>query len=66
MKIEVIVETNEIDSPIRFAAAIIERCMDLTTFNPNEIDLNYHYLKEVNEHIDIFLKHFEYKGGESK
>lgn len=66
MKIEVIVETNEIDSPIRFATAIIERCMDLTTLNPNEIDLNYHYLKEVNEHIDIFLKNFEYKGGESK
>lgn len=66
MKIEVIEEANEIDSPIRFATAIIERCMDLTTLNPNEIDLNYHYLKEVNEHIDIFLKYFEYKGCESE
>lgn len=66
MKIEVIAEANEIDSPIRFATAIIERCMNLTTFNPNEIDLNYHYLKEVNEHIDIFLKNFEYNGCESE
>ena len=62
MKIEVELEPNEIDSPIRFATAIIERCMDLTTFNPNEIDFNYHYLQEVNEHIDIFLKNFDYKG----
>lgn len=66
MKIEVIAETNEIDSPIRFATAIIERCMDLTTFNPNEIDLNYHYLQEVNEHIDVFLKNFDYKGSDSE
>ena len=66
MKIEVIAEANEIDSPIRFATAIIERCMDLTTFNPNEIDMNYHYLQEVNKHIDIFLKYFDYKGSDSE
>lgn len=57
-------EPNEIDSPIRFATAIIERCMNVTTFHPDEIDINYQYLKEVNEHIDIFLKNFDYKGGD--
>lgn len=66
MTIEVNLEPNEIDSPIRFATAIIERCMNVTTFNPNEVDMNYHYLKTVNEHIDVFLKNFELKGSESK
>ena len=66
MTIEVILEANEIDSPIRFATAIIEKCMNLTTFNPDAIDMNYRYLKEVNEHIDVFLKNFDYKGSESK
>ena len=65
MKIEVIAEPNEIDSPIRFATAIIERCMELNSFN-SDIDMNYHYLQEVNEHIDIFLKNFDYKGSESE
>lgn len=31
--------------------------MDMHSFN-SDIDLNYRYLKEVNEHIDIFLKGF--------
>lgn len=62
MKLEIKLEQNEIDSPIRFATAIIEKCMDVTSFNPNEIDMNYRYLKTVNEHIDIFLKNFDYKG----
>lgn len=31
MKIEIELEQNEIDSPIRFATAIIEKCMNLTT-----------------------------------
>ena len=66
MTIKVILEANEIDSPIRFATAIIEKCMDLTTFNPDGVDMNYHYLKEVNEHIDIFLKNFDYRGSESE
>lgn len=66
MTIEVNLEPNEIDSPIRFATAIIERCMNVTTFNPNEVDMNYHYLKTVNEHIDVFLKNFELKGSESE
>lgn len=57
MTIEVNLEPNEIDSPIRFATAIIERCMDIKSFNP-DIDLNYSYLKAVNEHIDVFLKGF--------
>ena len=61
MRLIVELEPNEIDSPIRFAAAIIERCMNVKTFNPNEVDLNYNYLHEVNKHIDIFLKHFDYK-----
>lgn len=61
MTLEVDLEPNEVDSPIRFAIAIIERCMNVETFNPNEVDMNYHYLQEVNEHIDIFLKHFDYK-----
>ena len=65
MTIEVIAEANEIDSPIRFATAIIEKCMDLTNFN-TDIDLNYRYLKEVNEHIDVFLKNFDYKGSDSE
>lgn len=71
MKIAIELEQNEIDSPIRFATAIIERCMNITTFDPNinwgwsdEIDMNYHYLKEVNEHIDVFLKNFDYKGSD--
>ena len=58
MTIKVNLEANEIDSPIRFATAIIEKCMNLTNFDPNEIDMNYHYLQEVNEHIDVFLKNF--------
>lgn len=66
MIIEVNLEANEIDSPIRFATAIIERCMNVTTFNPNEVDMNYHYLKTVNEHIDVFLKNFELKRSESE
>ena len=66
MTIEVNLEPNEIDSPIRFATAIIERCMNVTTFNPNEVDMNYHYLKTVDEHIDVFLKNFELKGSESE
>ena len=65
MKIEVITEANEIDSPIRFATAIIEKCMDIKGFNPN-IDLNYCYLKEVNEHIDVFLKGFYSRGNDSE
>ncbi len=65
MKIEIIAEANEIDSPIRFATAIIEKCMDIKSFNP-DIDLNYRYLKEVNEHIDVFLKGFYRKGSESE
>lgn len=64
MTIEVNLDANEIDTPIRFATAIIERCMNIMTFSPDEIDMNYHYLKEVNEHIDIFLKNFDYKGSE--
>lgn len=59
MKLEVELEQNEIDSPIRFATAIIEKCMNVTTFNPYEVDMNYRYLQEVNEHIGIFLKNFD-------
>ncbi len=66
MIIKVILEANEIDTPIRFATAIIEKCMNVTTFDSNEIDMNYHYLKEVNEHIDVFLKNFDYKGSDSE
>ena len=66
MKIEIELEQNEIDSPIRFATAIIEKCMNLTTTNTNEVDMNYHYLKTVNEHIDVFLKSFDYKGSDSE
>ena len=61
MRLIVELESNEIDSPIRFATAIIEKCMNVTTFNSNEIDMNYHYLKTVNEHIDVFLKNFDYR-----
>ena len=66
MKLEIKLEQNEIDSPIRFATAIIERCMNVTSFNPNEIDMNYRYLKTVNEHIDVFLKNFDYRGSENE
>ena len=66
MTIKVILEANEIDTPIRFAAEIIERCMNLTTFDPDVIDMNYRYLKQVNEHIDVFLKNFDYKGSDSE
>ena len=64
MRLIVELEPNEIDSPIRFATAIIERCMNVETFNPNEVDMNYHYLKTVNQHIDVFLKNFDYKGSD--
>lgn len=64
MKIDVELEQNELDSPIRFATAIIERCMDIKGFN-SDIDLNYHYLKEVNEYINVFLKGFYLKGSEN-
>ena len=66
MKIEVELEANEEDSPIRFATAIIERCMSFKNFHPNDIDMNYHYLKTVNEHIDVFLKNFDYRGSDSE
>lgn len=66
MTIIVNLEANEIDSPIRFATAIIERCMNIKTFNTNEVDMNYQYLKAVNEHIDVFLKNFNYKGSDSE
>lgn len=62
MKVVIELEPNEIDSPIRFATAIIERCME-NIFDTN-IDLNYRYLKEVNEHIDVFLKGFYRKEGD--
>lgn len=65
MKIEVNLEANEVDSPIRFATAIIEKCMDIKSFNA-DIDLNYCYLKEVNEHLDVFLKGFYCKEGENE
>ena len=61
MKIEVIAEANELVSPIRFATAIIEKCMEIKKIN-EDVDLNYLYLKEVNEHIDVFLKGFYKKG----
>lgn len=66
MKLKIELEQNEIDTPIRFATAIIEKCMSFTTFNPNEVDMNYHYLKTVYEHIGVFLKNFEYNGSEIK
>lgn len=66
MKLIVELEPNEIDSPIRFATAIIEKCMNVETFNPNDVDMNYNYLKEVNEHMDIFLKNFYYKRSDSE
>lgn len=65
MTIEVKLEENEMDSPIRFATAIIENRMDIKAFNP-DIDMNYRYLKEVNEHIDVFLKGFYLEGSESE
>ncbi len=65
MKLEIELEQNEIDSPIRFATAIIEKCMDINNFNP-DIDFNYRYLKEVNEHIDVFLNGFYRKGSDSE
>ncbi len=61
MKILIELEENEEESPIRFATAIIERCMEVKNFLPNEVDMNYHYLKAVNEHIDVFLKNFEFR-----
>lgn len=60
MTIEVNLEENEEESPIRFATAIIERCMNFKNFYPDQVDMNYHYLKAVNEHIDVFLKNFEF------
>lgn len=63
MKLIVELESNEIDSPIRFATAIIEHCIN---FNPDNFDLNYRYLNEVNEHIDIFLKNIYSKGSDSE
>lgn len=66
MTIEVNLEENEEESPIRFATAIIERCMNFKNFYPDNIDANYHYLKTVNEHIDVFLKNLNYKGIDSE
>lgn len=60
MKIMVTIESGEIDSPIRFAAAVIERCMDVTNCDPDIVMVNYKYLCEVNEHIDTFIRHFNY------
>lgn len=63
MKLIIELEPNEIDSPIRFATAIIEKCMDMNHFN-SDIDFNYRYLKEVNGHIDVFLKGFYREEGD--
>ena len=60
MKILIELEENEEESPIRFATAIIDRCMNFKNFCPNEVEMNYRYLKAVNEHIDVFLKNFEF------
>ena len=60
MEIKVNIEPNEVDSPIRFATAIIERCMDINNFNPDRLKENYMYLCEVNEHIETFLRHYNY------
>ena len=38
--------------------------MNFKNFYPNDIDMNYHYLKTVNEHIDVFLKNFDYRGSD--
>ena len=64
MKIEIELEANEEESPIRFATAIIERYMNFKNFYPDNIDVNYRYLKAVNEHIDVFLKNFDYRGSD--
>lgn len=66
MKIEIELEANEEESPIRFATAIIDRCMNFKNFYPNEVDMNYRYLKTVNEHIDVFLKNYDYRGSDSE
>lgn len=66
MEIKVNIEPNEIDSPIRFATAIIEHCMDVTCFNPTRLKENYNYLYEVNEHIDTFLRNFNYNISEEE
>lgn len=60
MKIKVYKGPDEIDSPIRFATAVIEHCMDVTVFNPDNVRLYYKYLCEVNEYIDTFIRHFNY------
>lgn len=64
MNIIVQLDANETDEPIRFATAVIERCMGVGTFSPIEVDIKYRYLKEVNEHIDVYLKNLDYKGSE--
>ena len=66
MKILIELEAKEEDTPIRFATAIIERCMNFKNFYPDNIDVNYRYLKAVNEHIDVFLKNFDYRGSDSE
>ena len=53
MKIEIELEENEVDSPIRFATAIIERCMSIKNFYPDEVDMNYHYL--IQNYFLLFL-----------
>ena len=62
MKLVIELEPNEIDSPIRFATAIIEKCMNSNFDNYDY----YHYLQEVNGHIDVFLKGFYRKEGENE
>lgn len=66
MKIEFYAEANENYSPIRVATAIIEHCMNLTNYDSDSIDMEYRFLKEVNEHIDVFLKNFDNKGSDAE
>ena len=40
--------------------------MNLTNYDSDSIDMEYRFLKEVNEHIDVFLKNFDNKGSDAE
>ena len=60
MKISIELETEETGEPIELANAIIKYVMGRECY---PFELNKNALEEIAEHIQVYLKHCEVKGG---
>lgn len=60
MKINIEPETGERGTPIEVANAIIKMVMGKDCY---PFELNKNALAEIAEHIEVYLKHCEVKGG---